>query len=271
MPSYFGKQHWNSDRVSDRYLCINNCGFHEGLARMDVHRASGRSDYQLIYIKQGQIQFDLPDTRRLLGQGNVFLYRPGQPQYYSISGIPTTFFWIHFTGSAVAEMLDFFAGNVLETGDFPEFEQFCRSLYMDYRLAAPCRELKYEGKLISLFAAAADKAAAEEARQASCARISKALLVMSSAPTRRLSNEELASLCGLNKYYFIKLFKQATGLTPQQYYIGLILDKSKALLETTDYSVAEVAALCGVEDSLYFSRLFKKHTGISPANYRKLF
>jgi len=269
MPSYFGKQQQNSDRVSDRYLCINNCGFHQELARMDVRRPRGRLDYQLIYIQSGQIHFDLDGTGLQLGSGSVFLYRPGQPQFYRIQGTPTTFFWIHFTGSAVENMLDFFRSAFLQIGDFPEFGQFCRSYYMDYRLTAGRSELLYEGKLISLFALVADRAAGVSPRREAGAKISKALLAMNSHLTPRLSNDQLAQLCALNKSYFIKLFRQATSLTPQQYYTGLILDKSKALLEATDYSVSEVASLCGVEDSLYFSRLFKKHIGISPTDYRK--
>ena len=52
-------------------------------------------------------------------------------------------------------------------------------------------------------------------------------------------------------------------------YSNLALDTAKGRLETTDYPSAQVALMCGIEDSFYFSRLFKKHTGLSPAAYRK--
>ena len=38
---------------------------------------------------------------------------------------------------------------------------------------------------------------------------------------------------------------------------------------TKDYSVAEIALMCGYEDALYFSRVFKKHFGCSPTSYTK--
>ena len=85
----------------------------------------------------------------------------------------------------------------------------------------------------------------------------------------RRSNEELAKLCGISKFYFMKLFKKTLGVSPQEYYAELIIDKSSNLLIDTDYSISEISKLCGIEDALYFSRMFKKHMGISPLAYRK--
>ena len=97
----------------------------------------------------------------------------------------------------------------------------------------------------------------------------KAIQIMRSECHIRRSNEELSKLCGISKFYFIKLFKKTFGVSPQGYYAKLILDKSSHLLINTDLSISEIAKLCGVNDTLYFSRMFKKHMGISPSTYRK--
>ena len=83
------------------------------------------------------------------------------------------------------------------------------------------------------------------------------------------STVKTAELCGISEFYFIKLFKKSLGISPQEYYAKIIIDKSTYLLINTDYSISEIATLCGIEDALYFSRMFKKHTGISPRAYRK--
>lgn len=67
----------------------------------------------------------------------------------------------------------------------------------------------------------------------------------------------------------MKLFKKTLGVSPQEYYAELIIDKSSNLLIDTDYNISEIAKLCGVEDALYFSRMFKKHMGVSQLTYRK--
>ena len=101
--------------------------------------------------------------------------------------------------------------------------------------------------------------------------IRPALSVMSSDNPMSVSNEELARLCGLSKSYFVKLFGDIMGTSPQQYHTALLINKSCNLLATSSYNISEIARLCGMEDALYFSRLFKKHVGLSPRDYHKKF
>ena len=86
---------------------------------------------------------------------------------------------------------------------------------------------------------------------------------------QKASNDELAKACKIGKNHFIKLFKELTGVSPQQYYQNLIIDKSTYFLTGTSYSVAEIADMCGAWDVFCFSRMLKKHTGTSPSDYRK--
>jgi AraC-like DNA-binding protein len=62
------------------------------------------------------------------------------------------------------------------------------------------------------------------------------------------------------------------GITPLEYMTSLRMKKAESLLSTMwtrEYSVAEVARMCGFEDALYFSRVFKKTYGCSPSNFAK--
>lgn len=55
-----------------------------------------------------------------------------------------------------------------------------------------------------------------------------------------------------------------------QYLLTIRVNNAASLLETTDYSMAEIAAIVGYEDPFYFSRLFRKIKGVSPRDYRNL-
>lgn len=60
------------------------------------------------------------------------------------------------------------------------------------------------------------------------------------------------------------------NFSPTQYILTIRVNNATSLLETTDYSMAEIAAIVGYDDPLYFSRLFRKLKGMSPSQYRKL-
>jgi AraC family transcriptional regulator of arabinose operon len=46
------------------------------------------------------------------------------------------------------------------------------------------------------------------------------------------------------------------------------MPRARELLDTTDYSIAAVAAAAGYPDSFNFARQFKKVHGVSPFGYR---
>lgn len=72
--------------------------------------------------------------------------------------------------------------------------------------------------------------------------------------------------------YLRKLFRKEVGMTPLEYLTRLRMKKAENLLGamwTKDYSVSEIAQLCGYDDALYFSRVFKKHFGCSPSAFTK--
>lgn len=47
------------------------------------------------------------------------------------------------------------------------------------------------------------------------------------------------------------------------------IEAAKSYLCSTDYSINEIAQLCGINDYNYFIKIFKKHTGITPYKFRK--
>lgn len=65
-------------------------------------------------------------------------------------------------------------------------------------------------------------------------------------------------------------FKNATGKTPLEYLTQLRLANAQRLMcenRTLHYSIAEIGAMSGYDDSHYFSKVFKKHMGMTPGEY----
>lgn len=81
------------------------------------------------------------------------------------------------------------------------------------------------------------------------------------------SNEKLASIAGLNREYFIRLFEKAMSMTPQEYIARCRIERAKkAILGGAKVSAA--AAAVGFSDDKAFSRFFKARNGVPPASYR---
>lgn len=87
--------------------------------------------------------------------------------------------------------------------------------------------------------------------------------------SRNLTVEELASICGLDRSYFGKVFKETMGQSPQEFLIHYRMSRAAELLAGTDLSVGEIGVNVGYPNQLHFSRAFKTVHGISPRQYRQ--
>jgi AraC family transcriptional regulator len=79
----------------------------------------------------------------------------------------------------------------------------------------------------------------------------------------------LADVCGLSTEYFVRLFKNAVGISPYQYVIGLRVERAKALLSEESQSLCQVALQCGFSHQEHMTRVFRRFTGQTPGRYRR--
>jgi AraC family transcriptional regulator len=75
---------------------------------------------------------------------------------------------------------------------------------------------------------------------------------------------ELATLAHLSPYYFARLFKRSTGLTPHQFVIRCRVKRAKELLLKGKDSIAEVAQQVGFANQAHLNFHCKRLLGITP-------
>lgn len=80
--------------------------------------------------------------------------------------------------------------------------------------------------------------------------------------------EVLADLVFLSKYHYSRIFKEQTGLTPFKFYQNIKIARIKERLITSDLSIAEIFAECGVDYNGNFIKTFKTMAGMTPSEYR---
>lgn len=79
----------------------------------------------------------------------------------------------------------------------------------------------------------------------------------------------LAKKAAMSQPVLFKKIKAITGMTANDFVKSLRLKKATQLLQENRYTVYEVAAMVGYENSKYFSREFKKQFGKTPSEYSK--
>ena len=84
-----------------------------------------------------------------------------------------------------------------------------------------------------------------------------------------ISLDDLAKFSHLNKYYLSHSFKEETGISPIQYLNETRIKNAKILLESSNYSISEVARFTGFSSQSFFSQRFKEITDFSPSQYRE--
>lgn len=97
------------------------------------------------------------------------------------------------------------------------------------------------------------------------------LKYMAEKTNSTVTTEELAMLVYMQPTYFIRRFKNAFGVSPQNHFRSLKLFKAMNLLVSTDMSIEKIAPEIGIDDTAYFTRFFKKSCSVTPTEYRKAF
>jgi AraC family transcriptional regulator len=79
---------------------------------------------------------------------------------------------------------------------------------------------------------------------------------------------DLAALMGLSVSHFSHAFAAAYGVAPHRYIMRRRIDRAKALLRTSDATVATISARVGFSSQSRFTPVFARQTGTTPSAYR---
>jgi AraC family transcriptional regulator of arabinose operon len=81
--------------------------------------------------------------------------------------------------------------------------------------------------------------------------------------------KSIAEALNMNYSYLGRLFKSATGVSIQQYFKRLKVQKAIQLMESGTLNISQISDLLRYPNPYYFSRVFKQVTGFSPRDYQK--
>lgn len=84
-----------------------------------------------------------------------------------------------------------------------------------------------------------------------------------------VSGETLAAVCSLSEAQLRRKFREYLSMSPGEYLSLVRIEQACELLNSTGYSMTEVALRVGYRDVSSFNRIFKKLMNTSPYQYKK--
>ena len=245
-----------------------------------LYGPAARNHYLFHYILSGSGTLFAEDEDKVtreyhIKSGQGFMIFPGQiTTYIADKDVPWEYTWVEFDGLRVYEALKV-AGitknNPIYRTRLTTIQENMKNemLYMaEHGDETPFHLI---GHLYLFFDALLRSIVPEQKKNTKKIQdyyIRQVLAYIEQHYQENLSVEQLANLCGLNRSYFGKIFKQSIGKSPQQFLLSYRMIKAAELLKLSKLSIAEIGISVGYENQLHFSRAFKNIYGKSPRVFR---
>ena len=107
-----------------------------------------------------------------------------------------------------------------------------------------------------------------EGRRLSKAIINRIDAYLEAYADQPVTLDVLAGLAHLSVFYFARLFKKTTGLSPYQYVINWKIQRARQLLRI-DTPLPDISDALGFASPAHFSTVFKRTAGLSPREYQR--
>lgn len=100
--------------------------------------------------------------------------------------------------------------------------------------------------------------------------VERVIRMMHNRLDESLTLQEMSRIAYISPYHFNRIFRQITGIPPNQFFYALRLETAKRLLLTTNTSVTDVCFDVGYNSLGTFIRRFTGLVGLSPSRFRSL-
>lgn len=234
-----------------------------------------REMHKIHLVHKGKGFFRVGNETHQLNAGQGFLIFPHVISYYEADQAdPWTYSWIGFQGAQVESIV---ARTRLspEQAVFPMDLKVMPTMFEQLTEAnnhANSADLQLKAVLYTLMGALVETAPASSNGNVIPNKWDmytiQSMEFIHAHYNEPISIEGLASHLKLDRKYFSAIFKEATGMPPQQYLLHYRMNKASELLEKSNYAIGEIANSVGYQDQLIFSKMFKRVKGVSPKQYR---
>lgn len=233
------------------------------VASSDFYCKSVRKDFYYIYVVKGKMVM----KEQTVNAGEVLIYEPGYAYEYHNEG-ETIYYWVHYTGFRSSGLTAATIGTPnkkIQIGIHKEIIQCFRKMFQEFIIHDALAENVSNCLLEEILLLTARYAGQKKNQTAPI----QALEYIHGHFREKIDVDALAKLEHMSATSFRIVFREHTGLSPNEYIIAQRISYACRLIAQINLNISEIAGESGYRDQYYFSRLFKNRMGMSPSRYRK--
>lgn len=257
-------------------------------------------DYELLYVKDGKAEVTIEDRKFTAVPGDIFLFKPKQPHsivvskdkpfhqphihfdLYQREDSPKVRINFHRLEDLPPEEHSLFREDVISGTPFNlpnliklrnplSFEKMFFDVIKEYEMKIPFYETNIKGLFIQLlvYLMRENYWNNNPLVYSNLEELIRVQNYLNHNNDREVTLDELARFSNISKYYLIRLFKNAFGMSPIQYHQLVRFERAKELIRFTRLPLTEIAERVGFHSIHSFSRAFKNIVGHPPSYYRR--
>jgi AraC-like DNA-binding protein/mannose-6-phosphate isomerase-like protein (cupin superfamily) len=282
----------------DHSLAINVCRINrlKNISHVnDLTEIEHHHDFiEIVFITKGKGVQVISNNEYDVCEGDIFILQGFQNHYFKDAGkaemINVMFDPVKSPGLILDEikMIDGYSAlfilepryrnrmhfkNMLHLNqvDLAKSEYILNGMLHEIALKEPGYELYLKNKLEEIILFISRKYSQISIPKAkSLVQIGKAINYIETNFNTNIYIQQLAEISFMSIRNLQRIFKDATGLSPNEYLLEHRIQQASKLLMETDFDIYNISGQVGIADWIHFSKIFKKKFGVSPTKYRKL-
>lgn len=262
-------------RVARRLpICICSYGYFVAGPHHFTERNQYRSLYQVFLTHSGCGRFIIDGREYLAKKDTAVFLNCGHPHRYESFGGVWEHEWVNFSGSACQVYQEIInpegfcvhplGGNREPWVIMQEIRMGTMNQDLPGLVQSSTRIIRLLDSLYTL-SMSHQRSRIDELR----GNVQRSIDYIDEHYMSAISLDDLAQAAFLSKYYYLRSFKQYTGMTPYEYLTSVRLSHAMTLLVASDQTIDEIGFQTGFGGAKNFIRQFRQSMGITPGDYRK--
>lgn len=233
-------------------------------------KRKGLNEFLLLYTIGGEGKLFYNDTDYYLKKNSIIIINCEHYQEYQTKISNWEFLYFHFEKDYFGNLFNVISqNNMCFFEDTPvEIKGLLFSMLQIKNIDTVKKNLEINQLVPQIINALYDSLMDVKHNRLNSNIVSAAIALIKENYLNSLTLTEISKCACVSKFHFLRIFKEFTGTTPNEYIINLKMSHAKKILVSTDKTLEEISEILGYTSASSFIRAFKFSVGLTPKAFK---